>query len=168
MFISANYELFSHHNTELQSWAKVPGTVLQYSYISVISRFPLKTLYPFQNFLAVLLPPTLYKVETRKKFWINASNIVCRLRGGVGPVWIGIVPRLLSMIVNYKRVVNAIHLHVSQKDNSQTAPCLFRTNLRSGPIWAVLIHSLLRNKLASSWSFILKLINNSLRKYKGN
>ena len=61
---------------DLQSWTKVPGTVLQYSYISVISRFPLKTMHPFQNFLAVLPPPTLYKVETLKKFWIHKSNIV--------------------------------------------------------------------------------------------
>ena len=37
-------------------------------------------------FLAVLPPPTLYKVETQKKFWIHASNIVCGVRGGVGPV----------------------------------------------------------------------------------
>ena len=27
--------------------------------------------------------PALYKVETRKKFWIHASNIVCGVRGGV-------------------------------------------------------------------------------------
>ena len=51
---------------DLQSWTKVLGTVLQYSYISVISRFPLKTVQPFRNFLAVLPPPTLYKVKTRK------------------------------------------------------------------------------------------------------
>ena len=52
---------------------------------SVISQFPLK---PVHHFLAVLPPPTLYKVETRKKFWIHASNIVCGVSGGVGPVWI--------------------------------------------------------------------------------
>ena len=52
----------------LQSWTKVLGTVLQYSYFSVISRSPLKAVHPFRNFLAVLPPPpTLYKVETRKK-----------------------------------------------------------------------------------------------------
>ena len=61
---------------DLQSWTKVLGTVLQYSYISVISRFPLKTMHPFQNFLAVLPRPTLYKVETLKKLWIHESNIV--------------------------------------------------------------------------------------------
>ena len=33
----------------------------------VISRFPLKTVQRFRNFLAVRPPPTLYKVETRKK-----------------------------------------------------------------------------------------------------
>ena len=43
----------------------------------------------FENFLQFSLPPTLYKVETRNKFWIQASNIVCGVRGGVGPVWIG-------------------------------------------------------------------------------
>ena len=59
----------------------------------------------FWNFLAVLPPSTLYKVETGKKFWIYASNFVCGVRGGVGPVWIGkhhrnaSLPRLLSMIV---------------------------------------------------------------------
>ena len=67
--------------------------VLHYSYFSVISRFPHKTVHPFQNFLAVLPPPTLHKVETRKKFRIHSSNIVCGVRGGVGPVWIGKRPR---------------------------------------------------------------------------
>ena len=45
--------------------------------------------HPFRNFLAVFPPPTLHKVETRKEFWIHASKIVCGVRGGVGPVWIG-------------------------------------------------------------------------------
>ena len=65
---------------------KVLGTVLQYSCFSVISRFPLKTVHPFRKFLPVLPPPTLYKVETRKKFWIHASNIVCGVMGEVGLV----------------------------------------------------------------------------------
>ena len=52
----------------------------------VIFRFPLKTVYPFGNFVAVVPPPTLYKVETRKKFWIHAPTIVCGVREGVGPV----------------------------------------------------------------------------------
>ena len=70
------------------------GTVLQYSYYSVISRFPFKTVHPFRNFVTVLPPPTQYKSsKTRKKFWIHASNIVCGVRGGVGPVWIGKRPR---------------------------------------------------------------------------
>ena len=51
-----------------QSWAKVLGTALQYSFFSVISRFPLKTVHHFRNVLAILRPPTLYKVETLKKF----------------------------------------------------------------------------------------------------
>ena len=65
-----------------QSWTNVLGTILQYSYFSVISRFPFKTVHPFRNILAVLPSPTLFKVETRKKFWIQRSNIVCVVRGG--------------------------------------------------------------------------------------
>ena len=36
---------------ELQSCTKVRGTVLQYLYFSVISRFLLKTVHPFRHFL---------------------------------------------------------------------------------------------------------------------
>ena len=59
------------------------------------TKFPLKTVNPFRNFHAVLLPPTLCKVETRKRknFRIHASNVVCGVREGVGPVWIGKRPR---------------------------------------------------------------------------
>ena len=53
--------------------------------------FSLKTVNPSRNVHAVLLPPTLCKAETRKRknFRIHASNIVCGVREGVGPVWIG-------------------------------------------------------------------------------
>ena len=91
---------------ELQSGTKVLGTVLQYSYFSVISRFPLKTVHPFRNFLAVLPPPTLYKVETRKKI---LDTYIQHCLWGEGRVWTCVnwktpqkcksVPRLLSMIV---------------------------------------------------------------------
>ena len=40
-----------------QSGTNVLGTVLQYSYFSVISQFPLKIVHPLRNFLAVLPPP---------------------------------------------------------------------------------------------------------------
>ena len=59
---------------------------MQYSYFSVISGLPYKTERSFRNFLAVLPPSTLYKVETGKKFWIYTSNFVCGVRGGVGLV----------------------------------------------------------------------------------
>ena len=62
------------------------GTVMQYSYCSVISGFPHKTVHPFRSFLADLTPATLYKVKTRTKFWVLASNVVCGVRGGPGPV----------------------------------------------------------------------------------
>ena len=68
----------------LQSWTKVLGTVLQY--FSVIPRFPLKTVQRFRNFLAVLPSPPYTKLKLGKKVWIHASNIVCGVRGGVGPV----------------------------------------------------------------------------------
>ena len=118
-----------------QSWTKVLGNLLQYAYFSVISPFPLKTVH-FRNFLALPPPPTLYKVETRKKFWIHSSNINCWWGEGRGwtcvnwkkPQKCKSVSRLLSMIVDCKRVVNTIHFHVSQKHNFQTAPCLFRTS----------------------------------------
>ena len=76
------YTKWNIHQIKLQSWTKVLGTVLRYSYFSVICRFPLKTVHHFLNFLAVLPPPTLYKVEleTQNKFRIHASNIVCGVR----------------------------------------------------------------------------------------
>ena len=70
------------------------------------SGFPHKTVHPFRNFLADLSPPTLYKVEIRKKFWRNTSNIVCGVRGRFWawgnwkmPQKCKSVPRLLSIIV---------------------------------------------------------------------
>ena len=82
---------------------KVLGTVLQYSYFS---RFPLKKVHLFRNFLAVLPSPTLYKVETRKKI---LDTRVQHCLWGEGRGWTCVnwktpqklkrVPRLLSMIV---------------------------------------------------------------------
>ena len=53
---------------DIQSYTKVHWIVLQYLYFSVSSRFPLKRVCLSRNFLAVLPPPTLYKVETLKEF----------------------------------------------------------------------------------------------------
>ena len=53
-------------SVKLRSWTKVLGTVLQYSYFSVISRFPLKTVHPFRNSLAVLPPPPYTKLKLGK------------------------------------------------------------------------------------------------------
>ena len=64
----------------LQSWTKVLRTVMQYSYLSVISGFPYKNVHSFRNFLAVLPLPAYNKVETRKKSWIHASNFVAPAR----------------------------------------------------------------------------------------
>ena len=62
----------------VQSWTKVLGTVLQYSYFSVFSRLPLKTVHPFRNFVAVLSPSTLHKVETRKNSGYTRSTLFVR------------------------------------------------------------------------------------------
>ena len=43
----------------LHLWTNVLGTVMQYSYFSVIYGLPHKTVHPFQSFLAVLPPPHL-------------------------------------------------------------------------------------------------------------
>ena len=88
-------QTFSPKPGFIQSWTKVLGTVLQYSYFSVISRFPLKTVHPFRNFLAVLPPPTLYKVETRKKI---LDTRVQHCLWGEGRGW---------TCVNWKRPRNA-------------------------------------------------------------
>ena len=66
-----------------------------------LSVFLHKTVHPFRNFLAVIPSPHPVQIETRKEFWIHASNIVCGVMGEVGPMRTGKrpVPRPLSMIV---------------------------------------------------------------------
>ena len=73
---------------ELQSWTKVLRAVMQYSYFAVISQFRHKTVHPFSKFSCRFpLPPPYRKVETRKNSgYTYAFNIVCGVRGGVGPV----------------------------------------------------------------------------------
>ena len=76
-------------HTKLQFWTKVLGTVLQYSYFSVISCFPLKNSVSFSKFLLQYsFSPPYTRLKLGKKFWIHVSNIVCGVREGVGPVWI--------------------------------------------------------------------------------
>ena len=49
----------------------------------------LKQYILFEIFLQFSLPPPYRKLKRGKKFGIHASNIVCGVRGGVGPEWIG-------------------------------------------------------------------------------
>ena len=72
---------------QLQSWTKVLGTVLQYSYFSVILGSLIKQCILFEIFLQFSLPPPYAKLKLGKKFWMHASNIVCGVRGAFGPVW---------------------------------------------------------------------------------
>ena len=62
-------------------------TVLQYSYFSVISRFPLKTVHPFRNFLAVLPSPHPIQSSNPEKILDTCvQHCLWGLRGAVGPV----------------------------------------------------------------------------------
>ena len=54
---------------------------------------PLKQCILFKIFLQFSLHLPYTKLKLGKKIWIHASNIVCGVRGGVGPVWIGKRPR---------------------------------------------------------------------------
>ena len=47
---------------------KSPGAVVQYSYFSVISRFPHKTVHPFRTFLQFSLHPPYTKLKLGKQF----------------------------------------------------------------------------------------------------
>ena len=53
----------------------------------------LKQCILFEIFLQFSLPQPYTELKLGKKFWMHASNIVCGVRGGVGPVWIGKRPR---------------------------------------------------------------------------
>ena len=101
--------LFSPTPGFRQSWTKVLGTLLQDAYFSVTSPYTLKTVHHVRHFLAPLSPPTLYKVETRKKI---LDTRVQHCLWGEGRGWTCVnwktpqkrksVPRLLSMIVELK------------------------------------------------------------------
>ena len=88
----------------LQSWTKVLGTVLQYSYFSVISRFPLKTERLSRNFLVV--PPPYRKLKLGKNFEYTRPTLFVGWGEGLDlcewktPQKSKSVPRLLSMIVD--------------------------------------------------------------------
>ena len=73
----------------LQSWTKVLGTILQYSYFLLFLGSLLKQCSVFEIFFQFSLPPPYTQLKLGKKIWIHASNIVCGVRGGVGPVGIG-------------------------------------------------------------------------------
>ena len=84
---------------DLQSWTNVLGTVLQYSYFSVISQFPLKTAHHFRNFLAVLPP-----LDTRVQhcLWGEGGWTCVNWKT---PQRRKSVPRLLYMIVGQRRKI---------------------------------------------------------------
>ena len=96
-----------------QSWSKVLGTVLQYSYFSVFSWFPITRVHPFRNFLTVHPPPpplpTLYKVETGKKILDTRVQhcLWCEGRSWTYVYWKTpqkrrIVPRLSVHVCSYE------------------------------------------------------------------
>ena len=106
---------------------QVHGTVLQYSYFSFISWFPLKTVHLFEIFLEVSFPPPY----TKLKLWKNSGYARPTLFVGWGE---GLDlcelenapetqkgPRRLSMIVAYKMTLTITSL---QFDSMQLyTPC---------------------------------------------
>ena len=120
----------------------VGNQMLQYSYFSVISRPPLKTVHPFRSSLP---PPTLYKVETRKKFWIHASNIDM---WGEGRGWTCVnwktpqkrksVPSLLSMIVVFLSIISlrtSPHIHLKASITVKWSINRYDTTGKSRRFW---------------------------------
>ena len=100
------------NNLELQSWTKVPGTVLQYPYFSVISRFPLKTV---QLSVSSCSSPSPHPIQS----WNSEKILDTRVQHclwGEGRSWTWVkwktpqkpknVPRLLSMIVRARSLGN--------------------------------------------------------------
>ena len=64
----------------------------QYSNIHIFLSFLgslIKQCILFEIFLQFSVPHPIQSWNSEKKFWIHASNILCGVRGGVGPVWIG-------------------------------------------------------------------------------
>ena len=93
--------LFPQNQDSYNPGQKSLGQYCNIHFFSVISRFSLKAVHPVRKFFAVLPPCTLYKVETRKKFWIHASNIVCGAREGGGPVWIENPPEMQKCLKTF-------------------------------------------------------------------
>ena len=83
------------------------------------SRFPHKTVcHPFHNFLTVLPPPTLYKVETQRK--ILDSCIQHYLWGeGMGWVCTSIIGKLPEMQKCPKPFVHDCHVILARKCDSR-------------------------------------------------
>ena len=97
----------------------------------------------FSKFSRSSPSPTLYKVETLKKFWIHMSNIVCGVRGGAGPVWIGKRPR------NTKVFQTFVHDCSFQDD----------TNNNKFAIWYyAIVHTLLRQPFPNSCFFFFLIL----------
>ena len=115
---------------------------------------PRITVHSFRTFLTVP-PPTLYKVKTRKKFWINAANVVRGVKGsgkvlGIGGDWktphkCKSVPRLLSMIAVLLCTVFDMSRPVNQK-----VSCIFYSHKMCLLALLVLLKTLMTNFTAVS------------------
>ena len=142
---------------------KVLGTVLQYSFFSVISRFPLKTVHPFRKFLPVLpvLPPPPYtKLKLEKKFWIHLSNIVCGVRGGVGLVWIGKRPRNAKVFEDFCP-------RLSKKEVGRKKKAILRgfqacKRVFSGFWWKIVVKQTFSQLFAVFWTCLMTLLETNI------
>ena len=93
------------------------------------SGFPHKTVYSFRNFLAVLPPPTLYKVETRKKI---LDTCVQHCLWGEGKGW-ACVNNLVPWILSYaslrseeeREPGNGVAVWIGKRPEMQKCPKTF-------------------------------------------
>ena len=111
---SSDNEIYNHGQRSLGQYCNI------HNYFFVISRFPHKTVHPFGNFLVVLPPPTLCKVETRKKILDTRVQHCLWVRGGAGPLWIGKRPR------HAKCPKTFVHAGLSEKEVGRKKRAILR------------------------------------------
>ena len=88
-FSQSTFQTFSYSNPGRKSLGQYCNIHIFLSFLSSL----IKQCILFEIFLQFSLPSHYTKLKLGKKFWTHASNIVCGVREGAGPVWIGKRPR---------------------------------------------------------------------------
>ena len=81
------------NKVNLQSWTKVLGTVMQYSYFFVISGFPHKTVHPLKFSCSFPSPHPMQSWNSKKILDTCIQHCLWGEGRGNGPMWIGKCPR---------------------------------------------------------------------------